>query len=73
MNLSTPANGEITSCGSGRVGVGYEGDTCNFTCNNGYELLVVTLGPVRVTGAGVIVILCAEEEVMCNLYCQRWI
>ena len=37
-NLSTPANGEITSCSSGRVGVGYEGDTCSFTCNTGYEL-----------------------------------
>ena len=37
-NLSTPSNGEITSCSSGRVGVGYEGDTCNFTCNTGYEL-----------------------------------
>ena len=36
-NLSTPANGEIT-CSSGRVGVGYEGDTCSFTCNTGYEL-----------------------------------
>ena len=37
-NLSAPANGEITSCTSGRVGVGYEGDTCSFTCNTGYEL-----------------------------------
>ena len=37
-NLSTPANGEIMSCSSGRVGVGYEGDTCSFTCNTGYEL-----------------------------------
>ncbi|XP_065899783.1 uncharacterized protein [Dysidea avara] len=37
-NLSTPSKGQITSCSSGRVGVGYEGDTCNFTCNNGYEL-----------------------------------
>ena len=37
-NLSAPANGEITSCSSGRVGVGYEGDTCSFTCNTGYEL-----------------------------------
>ena len=36
--LSTPANGVITSCSSGRVGVGYEGDTCSFTCNTGYEL-----------------------------------
>ena len=37
-DLSTSANGEITSCSSGRVGVGYEGDTCSFTCNTGYEL-----------------------------------
>ena len=36
--LSTPANGKITSCSSGRVGVGYEGDACSFTCNTGYEL-----------------------------------
>ena len=27
------------SCSSGREGVGYEGDTCNFTCNAGYELI----------------------------------
>ena len=26
------------SCSSGRVGLGYEGDTCSFTCNTGYEL-----------------------------------
>ena len=37
-NLSTPANGEIMSCSSGTVGVGYERDTCSFTCNTGYEL-----------------------------------
>ena len=37
-NLSIPANGEITSCSSGTLGVGYEGDTCSFTCNTGYEL-----------------------------------
>ena len=37
-NLSTPSNAEITPCSSGRVGVGYEGDTCSFTCNTGYEL-----------------------------------
>ena len=36
--MSAPANGEIQSCSSGRVGVGYEGDTCSFTCNTGYEL-----------------------------------
>ena len=26
------------SCSSGRGGVGYEGDTCSFTCNTGYGL-----------------------------------
>ncbi|XP_065899271.1 sushi repeat-containing protein SRPX2-like [Dysidea avara] len=37
-NLSTPSNGVITSCSSGNIGVGYEGDTCSLTCNTGYEL-----------------------------------
>ena len=37
-NLSAPANGEILLCSSGRAGVGYEADTCSFTCNTGYEL-----------------------------------
>ena len=37
-DLSAPINGEIASCSSGRVGVGYEGDSCSFTCNTGYEL-----------------------------------
>ena len=36
--LLIPANGEIISCSSGRVGVGYGGDTCSFTCNTDYEL-----------------------------------
>ena len=36
-NLSMPANGNA-SCSSGRVEVGYKGDTCIFTCNTGYEL-----------------------------------
>ena len=35
-NLLTPPNREIVSFSSGRVG--YEGDTCSFTCNTGYEL-----------------------------------
>jgi len=35
--LLTPSSGGM-SCSSGRVGVGYEGDTCSFTCNTGYEL-----------------------------------
>jgi len=43
-NLSIPSNGEIKSCSSGTVGVGYEGDTCSFTCNAGYEL---TAGDTR--------------------------
>ena len=37
-NLLTPSNGEIASCSSGSTGMGYEGDTCSFTCNTGYEL-----------------------------------
>ena len=36
--LTTPSNGEISSCSFGSIEVGYEGDTCNFTCNTGYEL-----------------------------------
>ena len=36
-DLILSAYGNI-SCSSGRDGVGYEGDTCNFTCNTGYEL-----------------------------------
>jgi len=35
--LSIPSNGGM-SCSSGRVGVGYKGDTCSFTCNTGYKL-----------------------------------
>jgi len=37
-NLTAPLNGSITSCSSSTSGVGYERDTCNFTCNTGYEL-----------------------------------
>ncbi|XP_065904304.1 receptor-type tyrosine-protein phosphatase delta-like isoform X2 [Dysidea avara] len=37
-NLTTPSNGVITSCSSVSIGVGYEGDTCSYTCNTGYEL-----------------------------------
>ena len=36
-NLQTPDNGNAY-CTSGKVGVGYTGDTCSFTCNIGYEL-----------------------------------
>jgi len=38
VDLQTPSNGVITSCSSGSIGVGYEGDTCSFTCYTGYEL-----------------------------------
>ena len=38
-DLVVPANGAILSCSSGTDGVGYEGDTCSFTCNTGYELI----------------------------------
>ena len=38
-NLSTPANGRIESCSSGRIGVGFEGGTCIFICNTGFELI----------------------------------
>ena len=31
-------NGRVTSCDSGSMGVGYEGDTCTFSCNTGYVL-----------------------------------
>ncbi|XP_065899217.1 uncharacterized protein [Dysidea avara] len=59
-NLTTPSNGEITSCSSGSIGVGYERDTCSFTCSTGYEL----------TGSGTRT--CQSDrnwsgdEVMCN-------
>ena len=36
-NLSTTVNRNIT-CSSGKVGVGYTGDTCNFTCGNDSQL-----------------------------------
>ena len=36
-NLQTPDSGNAY-CTSGKVGVGYTGDTCGFTCNTGYEL-----------------------------------
>jgi len=35
--LSVPSNGEMVSCSSGTLGLGFEGDTCSFTCNTGYE------------------------------------
>ena len=57
-SLSTPANGEITSCSCGRVGVGYEGDTCSFTCNTGYELTGSDTRTCQSYGVGVVLMLC---------------
>ncbi|XP_065899134.1 uncharacterized protein [Dysidea avara] len=37
-DLSMPANGQITSCTSGTIGVGYETESCSYMCNTGYEL-----------------------------------
>ena len=37
-DLVKPANGDILSCSSGIIGSGYEGDTCLFTCDEGYIL-----------------------------------
>ena len=37
IQCNNPANGKAL-CSSGRAGIGYEGDTCSFTCNTGYEL-----------------------------------
>ena len=36
-SIIIPDNGNV-SCSSGKVGVGYTGDTYSFTCNTGYEL-----------------------------------
>ena len=36
--LTPPSDGVIILCSSGGMGVGYERDTCSFTCNTGYEL-----------------------------------
>lgn len=36
-NLTTPVNGQMT-CSSGELGVGYEGDSCSFACDTGYNL-----------------------------------
>jgi len=37
-DLSMPSNGQILSCTSDRIGVGYETESCSYTCNTGYEL-----------------------------------
>jgi len=37
-DLLMPPNGEITSCTSNMIGVGYETESCTYACNTGYEL-----------------------------------
>ena len=48
--LSTPSKGGM-SCSSGKVGVGYEGDTCSFTCNAGYLLTGRDTGTCQSNGS----------------------
>ena len=38
IQCDNPANVRTVSCGSGSATMSYEGDTCSFTCNTGYEL-----------------------------------
>ena len=38
IQCDNPANVKRVSCGSDNTTMGYEGDTCSFTCNTGYEL-----------------------------------
>jgi len=38
-NLAAPTNGEIASCSSNKLGVGYEEDHCYLKCNDDYELI----------------------------------
>ena len=60
-----PANGNV-SCGSGRSGLGYEGDTCIFShvtlvMNYITAWYVVLREYVTVMAAGVVVMSCAAE------------
>ena len=38
IQCDNPASISTVSCGSNSATIGYEGDTCSFTCNTGYEL-----------------------------------
>ena len=39
IQCDNPANVNTVFCGSGSATVGYDGDTCSFTCNTGYVLI----------------------------------
>ena len=56
------------SCSSGRVGVGYEETLVVSHVTLVMSSLVVTLGPVRMMGAGVIVMMYVLEVCLCVSY-----
>jgi len=59
-SLTDPNNGMI-NCSLEDEGVPSYEDTCSFTCNTGYELTGSdTIGPVRVMGAGVVIMLLVQ-------------
>ncbi|XP_065899232.1 uncharacterized protein [Dysidea avara] len=60
INLTTPSNGEITSCSSGSIGVGFERDSCSFICNTGYELTGSDNRTCQSDGSW------SGDEIMCN-------
>ena len=61
-------SGEITSCSSGSIGVGYEGNSCSFTCNTGYELIGSdTIGSVSMMGVGMVMMMCVKRLAVCAL------
>ena len=67
-DLSTLSNGEIVSCSSGRVGVGYEGNTCSFTCNSGYELTGSDTRTCQSNGSwSGIDVLCKKRGMLCYM------
>ena len=71
-NLTSPSNGEITSCSSGGIGVGYEGDTCSFTCNTGYELTVSDTRTCQSDGSwSGSDAMCRRGYIFCNLHSRN--
>ena len=57
------------SCSSGRVGVGYEGDNCSFTCNTGYEPTGSDTRTCQSDGSwSGTDVMCIEGKHICNCY-----
>ena len=50
-DLSMPSNGQITSCTSSAIGVGYETENCTYECNTGYELTGIDTRTCQTSGA----------------------